>query len=164
MNTSWSKEMMQSGVIINGLLPNSTAVLAIMDELFRAFKGALRTSTHEHYAGKIKNHAREITKRKVEIARKMARREEVSESERAKTRSVVGLNPMDLGPILFGKLTDDGHADPKSPIATGFTKEKILEAFAKVRQTFALCSLPTFLRQVSDANFSWGLIHGAIAS
>ena len=56
----------------------------------------------------------------------------VTEAERAKTRSVVGLNPMDLGPILFGKLTENGYADPKSPIATAFTKEKILESHDKV--------------------------------
>ena len=94
----------------------------------------------------------------------MARREEVSESERAKTRSVVGLNPMDLGPILFGELTEDGHADPKSPIATRFTKEKILQAIAKVSSTFALHPSPTFMKQDSDVNFSWGSIHGATAS
>ena len=56
----------------------------------------------------------------------------VTEAERAKTRSVVGLNPMDLGPILFGKLTKDGHADSNVPIATAFIKEKLLASRNKV--------------------------------
>ena len=73
-----------------------------------------------------------ITKRKLEIARKVASDEVVTEAERAKTRSVVGLNPMDLGPILFGKLTKDRHADSNSPIVTAFTKEKILSSHDKV--------------------------------
>ena len=39
---------------------------------------------------------------------------------------------MDLGPILYGELTEDGHANPGSPIATGFTKEKVLAAHSKL--------------------------------
>ena len=128
----WALKMINRGVIINGLLPNSTTVLAIMDELFRAFKADLRSYTHDHYARKIKANSKAIVKRKLEIARKIAVGELVTEAERAKTRSVVGLNPMDLGPILFGKLTENGYADPKSPIATAFTKEKILESHDKV--------------------------------
>ena len=52
--------------------------------------------------------------------------------ELAKTRSVIGLNPMDLGPILYGELTEDGFANPGSPIAKGFTKEKIMAAHRKL--------------------------------
>ena len=128
----WSEEMRNKGVIINGLLPNSTAVLAIMDELFRAFKNSLRKSTHDHYAKKIKANGVNITRRKAEIARMIAAGEVVTPAERAKTRSVVGLNPMDLGPILFGNLTDEGYPNPNSPMATGFTKAKVMEAHKKL--------------------------------
>ena len=110
----------------------STAVMAIMDELFRAFKDALRKATHDHYAKKIKANTKQVTRRKAEIARKIASGEVVTDKEKAKTRSVVGLNPMDLGPILFGELTKDGHANPSSPIATGFTKEKVILAHIKL--------------------------------
>lgn len=103
-----------------------------MDDLYCAFKAALRKSTHDHYAKKIKANSKAIMKRKLEIARKVASGEVVTEAERAKTRSVVGLNPMDLGPTLFGKLTKNGHADSNSPIATAFTKEKILASHDKV--------------------------------
>ena len=128
----WAEEMRHKGIIMNGLLPNSTAVMAIMDELFRAFKDKLRKSTHEQYSKKIKANAKQITRRKAEIARKIAGGQEVTDEEKAKTRSVVGLNPMDLGPILFGELTEDGYAAPDSPIAAGFTKEKVLEAHRKL--------------------------------
>ena len=128
----WAKECLQKGIILNGLLPNSTAVMAIMDELFRAFKDKLRQSTHEVYSKKIKANAKAILRRKAEIAHKIASGEVVTEAERAKTRTVVGLNPMDLGPILFGEVTKDGHAAPDSPIAMGFTKEKVMAAHSKL--------------------------------
>ena len=102
-----------------------------MDELFCAFKADLRNATHNHYTKKIKVNSKAITKRKLEIARKAASGKVVTEAERAKTRSVVGLTPMDSGTILFGKLTENGHADPKSPIAAAFTKAKILESYNK---------------------------------
>ena len=97
--------MINRGVIINGLLPNLTTVLAIMDDLYCAFKAVLRKSTRDHYAKKIKANSKVITKRKLEIARKVASGKVVTEVERAKTRSVIGLNPMDLGPSFFCKLT-----------------------------------------------------------
>ena len=103
-----------------------------MDDLFCAFKAALQKSTHDHYAKKIKANSKAITKRKLKIVRKVASGEVVTEAERAKTISVINLNPMDLGPILFGKLTEDGHANSNSPIATAFTKEKILASHDKV--------------------------------
>ena len=33
---------------------------------------------------------------------------------------------------MFGELTNDGHADQSSPIATGFTKEKVILAHSKL--------------------------------
>lgn len=53
----WDKraeKMRNKGIILNGLLPNSTQVIAIMDELFRAFKNLLQQPTHGHYSRKIK--------------------------------------------------------------------------------------------------------------
>ena len=54
----WAKNMMQRGVILNGLLSNSTSVSAVMDELFRKFKIATRASTQKHFAKKIKKNAK----------------------------------------------------------------------------------------------------------
>ena len=90
------------------------------------------TSTHNHYAKKIKMNAMQISRRKAKIARKIAGGIEVTEAEKAKTRSIVGLNPMDLGPILYGELSDEGDPHPSSPIATAFTREKIMEAHRKL--------------------------------
>ena len=64
--------MLNQGVIINGLLPNSTAAMEIMDEIFRAFKNSLQASTHKHYTKKIKMNAMQISRRKAEIARVIA--------------------------------------------------------------------------------------------
>ena len=111
-----------------------TAVSAVMDELFRAFKIAFTQATHKHFARKIKTQAQMIRRRKLEIAKRIANGEAVSaaDQDRAKVKSVVSLNAFDLGPILYGQLTDDGFAADDSPIATCFTKEKIMAAYKKV--------------------------------
>ena len=67
---AWAALMINRGVIINGLLPNSTTVLAIMDDLYCAFNAILRKSTHGHYVKKIKANSKATTKRTLEIARK----------------------------------------------------------------------------------------------
>ena len=59
-------------------------------------------ATHNHYAKKIKANTKHVQMRKTEIANKIARREDDSEADLAKAHSTVGLNPMDLDPILFG--------------------------------------------------------------
>ena len=151
----WASKMRESGIIINGLLPNSTTVLAIMDELHRAFENALRQSTHEHRSRKIEKNATQISGRKVEIARKSARGESAAEDERCKTKSVVALDPMDLGPILFGEPTKDGFSRPNSPIGQGFTKEKIIEAHRKGSHCFY------FWPGMTHTFCSWDLILGA---
>ena len=68
---SWDERaasMINRGVIINGLLPNSTTVLAIMDDLYCAFKADLHKCTHDHYAEKIKANSKAITNRTLDIA------------------------------------------------------------------------------------------------
>ena len=54
------------------------------------------------------------------------------EKRRSKVTAVASLNPGDLGEILYGKLDENGYANPSSPMAEAFTKEKILAAFEKV--------------------------------
>ena len=76
--------------------------------------------THNLHTKKIKVNPKAIIKRKLEIARKVA------------SCSVVGLDPMDLGPILFGKLTKDRHVDSNSTIVRAFTKDNILVSYDKV--------------------------------
>ena len=63
----WVMKMLYKGVILNGLLPNATSLLAIMDEIFRAFKSGLCISTHRHYAEKIKADSKGVTRLKVDI-------------------------------------------------------------------------------------------------
>ena len=130
----WALELREHGIILHGLLPNSTAVSAVMDELFRAFKIAFRKATLKHFARKIKTQAQMIRRRKLEIAKRIANGEAVSaaDQDKAKVKSIVSLNASDLGPILYGELTDDGFAADGSPIATCFTKEKIMAAHKKV--------------------------------
>ena len=128
----WAESMMQRGVILCGLLPNSTSVSAIMDKLFRAFKIASRKATQKVFAKKIKANAKAVAKLKAEMARKLANNEEVSEAEKAKVNVVANLSPADLGEILWGVLDENGYAAPNSPMATSFTKAKIEEAQAKV--------------------------------
>ena len=124
----WTETIRKQGVITNGLLSNVTVAMAIIDKLLRAFKNSLQASTHKHYVKKIKKNAMQISRRNAEMARKIADVIEVTEAEKAKARSVVGLNSMDLGPILYGELTDKGDPDNSSSIATVFTREKIIEA------------------------------------
>ena len=122
-------------MILNRLLPNATSVLAIIDELFCAFNNALRLSAHQHFARKLKANAKAIVRRKNKIAEKIAAGIADTKAEQAKVKatSIVGLNPGDLGLILFGKLSKDGYAALDAPIVTAFTKEKILEAHRKIR-------------------------------
>jgi len=128
----WAKKMMDKGVILNGLLPNSTSVAAVMDELFRKFKIATRAATQKVFAKKIKANAKAVTAKKLEIAQRLANDESVPASEYAKVNVVATLNPSDLGEILYGELDEDGYAAAESPIAESFTKEKIEAAHEKV--------------------------------
>ena len=128
----WAKKMHEQGIIICGLLPNSTTVSAVMDELYRAFKIATRKATQTVFAAKVKANAKAVQKLKLEIAQQLAQGEEVPEKRRSKVTAVASLNPGDLGEILYGKLDENGYANPSSPMAEAFTKEKILAAFEKV--------------------------------
>ena len=122
------------GVILNGLLPDATSVLAIMDDIFRASKNVFRLSTYQHFTRKTKATTKAILRRNSNIADKIAAGIEVTEAEqkKAKYRLIVGLNPGDLGPILFRKLPKDGYYASNAHIITAFTKGKVLEAHRKV--------------------------------
>ena len=107
--------MQEKGIIINGLLPNSTAVMAIMDELFRAFNGALKHLIHSHYAKKTKANAKQVQRRKAEIASKIARGEDASETELAKTHLAGGLNQIDGSESNFIRRADQGRIYKSQP-------------------------------------------------
>ena len=139
----WAESMMQRGVILCGLLPNSTSVSAIMDELFRAFKIASRAATQKVFAKRVKANAKAIAKLKLDIARKLANGEEVSDAEKAKVNVVATLGPGDLGEILWGELDENGYGAPNSPMVTSFTKAKNDEAHAKVRFMLSSFVRPT---------------------
>ena len=48
----WAKEMLEDGIILNGLLPNSTKVKAVMNDIFNAFKCVIRGNTHAVMLGR----------------------------------------------------------------------------------------------------------------
>merc|ERR1712197_104723 len=101
--------MMQKGVIVSGLLPNSTSVSAVLDELFRSFEIATCKHASLVYAAKIKAHAKAVRAAKIDIAQRKAQGEDIPEKELAKLRAVVTLGPADLGKILYGELDDKGY-------------------------------------------------------
>jgi len=129
----WAQEMMEKGVILHGLLPNSTSVSAVMDELYRSFKISTRMETVRVFAGKIYDLAKKIQKYKLDIKTRIENGEAVSEKEKEKVKHpvVATLNPADLGKIIFGTPVN-GYPNPDSPFAKAFTKEKILDAFDKL--------------------------------
>lgn len=120
------------GIIITGLLPNSTAVTAVMDELFRAFKNATRAAAQIVYARKIKDNARQVIEKKKDLARRYSKGEKIPPAELKKVNVVVSLDRKDLGEILYGELDDQGLPHQDSPIAKHFTPEKINQALHKV--------------------------------
>jgi hypothetical protein len=61
--------MFNDGVLICGLLPNSTSITAVMDDLFGAYKQAIRQQTQDIYAEKVKKHAHAVKDLKADIAR-----------------------------------------------------------------------------------------------
>jgi hypothetical protein len=128
----WAKKMMEKGIIICGLLPNSTSVSAIMDELFRAFKIAIRKSTQRVFARKVKENAAAVALLKADIAAWIERGEEVCPREQSKVNVVATLTLEDLGEIMYGKLDKYGHPAPKSPFVKEFTPAKIKAAWDKV--------------------------------
>ena len=77
----WSTEMLRDGIILNGLLPNSTEVTAVTDELFNSFKCATRGNTHNVFACKIKANAKTVGRRKLDIAKRLAEGLEVPPKE-----------------------------------------------------------------------------------
>ncbi|KAL7425468.1 hypothetical protein ACHAXM_000028, partial [Skeletonema potamos] len=125
------KRFAEEGIFINGLLPNSTAVTAVMDELYRAFKNACRSSTQDVYARKLQANARAVIEKKKDLAARHSRGEKIPQSEYRKVNTVVSLDRCDLGKILCGELDEHGLPHPTSPITTHFTKEKIDEAMRK---------------------------------
>lgn len=130
----WAKDMYSRGVLIYLLLPNATSVLAVMDELFRAYKADCRIFAQKVFAQKLQKNAREVAELKKEHAARRAVGETIPPEELRKVNTVVKLEPEDVGKICFGELTEDGMPAPDSPFAKHFTKEKILRAAKKVCQ------------------------------
>ena len=89
---AWAESMMRRGVILLGLLPNSTSVSAVLDEVFCALKIATRKATQQVYAKKIKANARSARRKKLEITKRMAYNGEVPASEIAKVNVITSLN------------------------------------------------------------------------
>jgi hypothetical protein len=128
----WADEMFNDGVLICGLLPNSTSITAVMDDLFGAYKQAIRRQTQDIYAEKVKKHAHAVKDLKADIARRREAGEDISDAEIRKISTVVTLDESDIGKMNFGVLDENGYPAKDSPWATSFTKEKIMRSQAKV--------------------------------
>ena len=98
--------MMEDRTILNGLLPSSMEVAAVMDDICNAFKCATCGNTHAVYAWKISANAKAAVRRKLDILPSVLRKGyvEVLPKEHQETIKITSLNPGNLGAILFGKL------------------------------------------------------------
>jgi hypothetical protein len=120
--------MFNDGVIICGLLPNSTSITAVMDDLFGAYKQALCRQTQDVHAKKVKKHAHAVKDLKADIARCREAGEDISDAKIRKISTVVTLDESDIGKMNFGVLDENGYPAKDSPWATSFTKEKIMRS------------------------------------
>ena len=124
----WAIEMRDHGILIMILLPNSTALTALMDKLFGPFKAACRENSQVLYAKRIQEHSTAVNV----IKAKMSRGEEVTKEEKRLTRSAVRMKQEDVGEIVFGELQEDGQPHPESPFIKDFTPEKIMHGAEEV--------------------------------
>lgn len=133
-DSSWDeamKELRLQGILIIGLLPNSTSVTAVMDDLFGPFKQRTRTATQKIFAAKVKAHAESVKELKADIQRRKEAGEEVTDKEIRKVNTIVKLDESDVGAIMMGK-TVNGYPAPDSAWSLSFTPEKIRHSLEKV--------------------------------
>jgi hypothetical protein len=64
----WAQEMWEAGILIVPLLPNSTAVTALMDRLFGPFKTACREQSQRIFAERVQEHGALVAKVKADMA------------------------------------------------------------------------------------------------
>jgi hypothetical protein len=130
----WAKRMFDKGILIKVLLPNSTAVTALMDHLFGPYKNWTRERQQVVFAEHIQAHSDMIVKIKADMAAGI----EVSAEDKKKLTTVVRMEPEDVGKIVYGKLDENKLPHPDSPIARAFTKPKIKEGAFKVSLVFVM--------------------------
>ena len=70
----WARDKYNKGILIMPLLPNSTAVTALMDKLLGPYKGACRERSQVIYAEHVLRHSQKLSA----IKAKMANDEEVT--------------------------------------------------------------------------------------
>lgn len=124
----WAEQVYNDGILIKVLLPNSTAVTALMDHLFGPFKGACREESQKIFARRIQANADKVAKIKAD----MAAGKKVSEAQKKILTSAVRMDPDDVGEMVFGKLDEEGLPHPDSPFAKHFTKAKVMDGAAKL--------------------------------
>lgn len=117
----WAQEKWEKGVLIMPLLPNSTAVTALMDRLFGPFKAACREESQKIFARRIQEHSEAVGKVKEDMAQGI----EVSNESKALLKKAVRMQPEDVGKLVFGELDENRLAHPDSPIAKFFHPDKI---------------------------------------
>ena len=138
------------------LLPNSTAVTALMDKLFGPYKGACRERSQVIYAKHLPRHSQKLSA----IKEKMSRNEEVSNEEKKSLKQAVRMDPSDVGKIVFGDLQEDGRPHPDSPFAVHFTKEKIAHGAEEVSYILSLNALNNCTHCLTSLHSSSDTIRG----
>ena len=131
----WARDKYNKGILIMPLLPNSTAVTALMDYLFGPYKGACRDRSQVIFADHVLANCEKVNA----IKEKMSRGEEVTNEEKKAIKQAVKMDPSDVGRIVFGELTEDRLPHPESPYAIHFTKDKIAHG-AKEVSNILLCA------------------------
>ena len=102
-----------------------------MDYLYGPFKTACRERSQAIYGEHLQKNSEAIQKMKADIAQGI----DVPSSVRKKIKSVVRMEPEDVGRIVFGDLQEDGTASEDSPFAIHFTTEKIRHGASEVDKT-----------------------------
>ena len=133
----WARKVNLLEVLIVLLLPNSTAISALMDFLFGPFKAGCHEMAQIVFAARVYAHAKEVER----IKKVMADSSMPSKEEKKTLKSTVRLEPEDVGKIVFGELQDDTRLPhPNSSFSKHFTPEKIGHGAAEV-SSFSLFAL-----------------------
>jgi hypothetical protein len=141
--------MYEQGIVVMPLLPNSTAVTALMGKLYGPFKAATHVTTQEIYTERLQQHAAKLEEIKVTMARE---NHKATKKEKKMLKSTPRLKQGDIGRIVFGDLDPETReAAPNSPFALHFTPEKISSGAEAVSHclVYVLLSLDSSNNRVS---------------
>ena len=107
----WARKVYLLGILIVLLLPNSTAILALMDFLFGPFKAGCREMAQIVFAARVYAHAKEVER----IKKLMADGGTPSKEEKNLLKSIVRMEPEDVLVLARFCLVSSGRHQASSP-------------------------------------------------